>query len=182
MPIVGQISFLPFDPSDPTRTLADPTAKWAPCDGKSVSIVDYPALFTVIGTTWGGDGKTAFNLPDLRGLTMIGVSSQDALGAVGGLAEVVLDSDTMPPHDHALGAIAGPGDSNLASDRLFAQPVAADGKTAINVYAPAAPLVALAEGSVQSGGGGAGHDNMQPYLALDAYIALTGVFPSRPPA
>lgn len=182
MPIVGQISFLPFDPSDPTRTLADPTAKWAPCDGKPVNISDYPALFTVIGTTYGGDGKTVFNLPDLRGRTLIGVSPLDDLAQVGGLAQVILDADTMPPHDHALGAIAGPGDSSLAADRLFAQPVAADGKTAIDVYAPATPLVVLAEGSIQSAGGGAPHDNMQPYLAVDAYIALTGVFPSRPQA
>ena len=172
MPLVGQISLLPFTP---------PGDEWALCDGSPLNIVDYPALFTVIGTLYGGDGTTTFHLPDLRGRTMVGVSQDDGLGATGGLSKVALDSDSMPAHTHVFNTIRGTGDSNQAAGRQFAQPVENDGTTPINIYAPtsATTLVTLAKDSVQPSGAGAAHENMQPFLAVNVCIALTGVYPVR---
>ena len=152
---------------------------WAFCNGQLLQISSNQALFSIIGTIYGGDGRTTFGLPDLRGRVPVqpgtgpGLTTRQ-LGQRGGAESVALAASQMPSHSHTVQAF--PGDPNSAS------PI---GKVPSFSSAPGFadptgdPNHILAANAVSSEGGGQAHENMQPFLGLNYIIALVGVFPSR---
>lgn len=151
---------------------------WALCNGQLLPIVQNQALFSLLGTTFGGDGAVNFALPDLRGRTPIHVGGGHTLGERGGAQAHTLSQQEMPTHTHVLQGSAREGDA------AYPRPMGSTG-TALagepgNPYAPpiAGSFAALASGSVVNVGGGQAHLNMQPFLTLSFCIALQGIFPS----
>ncbi len=142
---------------------------WAMCNGQLLPINQNQALFSLLGTTYGGDGRVNFALPDLRGRTPIHVGNGHTLGERAGEQAHTLSSSEMPDHIHAANASQTDGNSNVPSGSLLA--------TAANVYASAASLITI-QPSVTTVGGSQAHLNMQPFLALTFCIALQGIFPS----
>ncbi len=144
---------------------------WAPCNGQLLPIGPNQALFALLGTTFGGDGRTTFALPDLRGRVPVGLAGNYPLGAKGGAETVALGVTQMPPHVHGLtGATDG---ANAGQDPTNAYPAPVNGG-----YGPLNPIVPLSAESVAPAGAGAAHLNMMPYLTLNFAIALQGIFPS----
>jgi microcystin-dependent protein len=185
-PFVGQIILVGFNFA-PNGFL--------PCDGSLQSIAQYDTLFNLIGTTYGGDGQTTFALPDLRGRVPMGQGSGPGLtsrtiGEAGGSETATLTTANLPVHTHAIDATnvtasvackAGPGNSQSPVGNIPAGEAAGVTMT----YASPSADTAMA-GTVSAGnsvptaptGGGAAHDNMQPYLAMQYCIAWAGVFPA----
>ncbi|MEM9763709.1 MAG: tail fiber protein [Pseudomonadota bacterium] len=147
---------------------------WAACDGQLLPIKANEALYALIGATYGGDGKTNFALPDLRGRMPIGVDGRSpdlGLGAKGGDEAVILSVATMPAHGHGLRGSASTGTEIVASGNAFA--------ALENGYDPKpAAMIGIADVVEETGLGG-GHKNMQPFLALQLCIAVQGQYPSR---
>jgi microcystin-dependent protein len=156
-----------------------PPRGWAYCNGQLLSISQNTALFSLLGTYYGGDGKTTFALPDLQGSAPIdagqgsGLSFRD-LGEVGGEQVVTLLTSEMPNHAHNLRASSEAGDLRIPSP---ARALAASSKG--SAYQSAAPNVQMAPDAVTLTGGSQPHNNMQPYLTLNFCIALQGVYPPR---
>lgn len=152
---------------------------WAFCDGQILPINQNQSLYSLLGTTYGGDGRTSFALPDLRGRTPIHVGNNDAggshsYGQKGGVETITLSAAEMPQHNH--------GQKATSEDASIATPTGNQlAKTADNVYGAKStdPNDQLNAGSIANVGGGQAHDNMQPYLAVNFCIALRGLFPSR---
>lgn len=152
---------------------------WAQCDGQILPIDQNQSLYSLLGTTYGGDGRTTFALPELRGRaaahegTGAGLPTK-SLGQKGGFESVALAAAEMPPHTHQLVGDASPANSNSPSGRRYAQ-------TGTPIYhAPDAPnAVAMNASALGSTGANFAHDNMQPYQAINFCIAVQGVFPSR---
>lgn len=152
---------------------------WAFCNGQLLPIAQNTALFSLIGTTYGGDGRTTTALPDLQGRFPMhpgrGPGLTDRrLGERGGASTVALAQAQLPAHGHALQVASGPGASGTPSDAAV---LAATGGPA--VYGPASDLVPMSDQAVAPVGEGAGHENRHPWLALQFIIALVGLFPSR---
>jgi microcystin-dependent protein len=148
---------------------------WAQCDGATLSITQNQVLFALIGTAYGGDGRTTFKLPDLRGRTPLGQSDSYALGQAGGTESVALQASQIPQHVQTAGYTTQAGASRNPTDGLFG-----DSGASSPIYAGAGgPQVALHPATVGSAGQGQPHSNLQPYTALNFCIALSGVFPSR---
>ena len=153
---------------------------WAFCDGQLLPISENQALFSLIGTIYGGDGRTAFALPDLRGRAPIhqgnGAGLSDyRLGQRGGTEEVTLTTDQMPAHSHALQANTKRGNSPDPANASIA-----DSKGRDRDYMKSGEVNAsMSSNSIASTGGGQPHDNRQPYLAVNYIIAMQGVYPSR---
>lgn len=152
-----------------------PPRNWAFCDGQILPIAQNQALFALLGTTYGGDGRTTFSLPDLRGRTPAHVGANGiALGSKAGEETHALTTDEVPAHTHNIvasgnqGSDTSPVGNVLASQARRGQPI----------YAAANNLVGL-NSNVSTSGGGSSHINMQPYLVISFCIALQGVFPSR---
>ncbi len=149
---------------------------WAHCDGQLLKISENTALFSILGTTYGGDGKTTFALPDLRGRTPVhtgasaGSGAPVALGEAGGEATHALTVAEMPAHTH--GFTFGAGARNVAPG---AGALLADG----DIYGGAADTT-LAPDTLANAGAGAAHQNLQPSLAVNFVISLYGIFPQRP--
>ncbi len=158
---------------------------WAFCDGQSLLIASYTALFSLLGTSFGGDGRTTFALPDMRGRVSIhpgtgpGLSSYN-LGARGGSERVTLTLANLPSHNHiattTINAVAGQATQSSPAGNFLA--VAPD-----EVYAAtgstAAMNAASAQTTVAAAGGSQAFSVMQPYLAVNYIICLFGTFPSR---
>jgi microcystin-dependent protein len=150
-----------------------PPRGWALCDGQLLPINQNQALFSLLGTTFGGDGRVNFGLPDLRARTPIHVGSGHTLGERGGEQAHTLSIAELPQHDHNANAVAAPATTGQASSSLIlAQSVGA------NMYASAANLQAMSSTAVGNTGGSQAHLNMQPFLTLSFCIALQGIFPS----
>lgn len=155
---------------------------WAFCNGDLMAISQNTALFSLLGTTYGGDGRSTFALPDLRGLAPLqagqgpGLSNR-VLGDRGGSASVTLTSAQMPAHSHVANSVNGGGDQSAPGGNVWAQAVS--GRRAMPAYAATANA-AMAAGALAGTGGSQPHDNMHPYLALNFIIALQGIFPPRP--
>ncbi len=149
---------------------------WAFCDGQILPINQYQSLYSLLGTTYGGDGRTTFALPDLRGRVPLHVGTDGAAtyqqGQRSGAEAVAIDESEMPAHSHDLRAYSDNADTEEPQDAYFA-------RAATNTYAASGPVATLRAGSITFNSGGQGHENMQPYLALNFCIALTGLFPSR---
>ncbi len=147
---------------------------WAFCDGQILPINQNQSLYSLIGTTYGGDGRTSFALPDLRGRTPMHVSSARQEGAKGGEATHSLTVEEIPAHSHDVMASSDNATSNEPGGRSY-------GNARERSYAnyDAAQKVALANNILATTGTGQGHQNMQPYLAVNFCIAMQGLFPSR---
>jgi microcystin-dependent protein len=156
-------------------------AGWAMCQGQTMPISENDALFTLIGTTYGGDGQETFQLPNLSGRVPVhmgqgpGISQNYQIGESSGVEAVTLTTQTIPIHNHALTASSDFGQNPQPQDAMFAQP------TTGKMYTGAgqSPLVSLAATMLSPVGGSQPHENMQPYLALTFIISLYGVFPTQ---
>lgn len=172
-PYIGEISI--FAGNFPPRN-------WAFCNGQLMSIAQNTALFSILGTTYGGDGRVTFGLPDLRGRAPLsagqgpGLSNYD-LGQAGGSETDTLSINEIPAHNHPLGAYNNKADQSNPTGNVNAIVVDSSNGTA-NAYAASANATMNANAVGQSGGSQP-HNNMQPYLTLNYIIALQGVFPSR---
>ena len=146
---------------------------WALCDGQILPINQNQSLYSLLGTTYGGDGRTTFALPDLRGRTPIHFGNGHNLGQKSGEETHTLSAAEMPAHTHTVQASPTAADTPLPTGNLLATTAAAD------VYNPANNLQNMSGASVANSGSGQAHDNMEPYLTLNFCIALQGLFPSR---
>jgi microcystin-dependent protein len=144
---------------------------WALCDGQFLPINQNQALFSLLGTTFGGNGQTTFALPDLRGRTPIHVGSGHTLGERGGEQAHTLSISEIPTHTHSVQASTQPGDQTVAGSNFLA-------RSHYNLYGNPTNLIALAPSTVSNVGGSQAHLNMQPFLTISFCIALQGIFPS----
>jgi len=145
---------------------------WALCSGQLLPINQNQALFSLLGTTYGGDGRVTFSLPDLRGQVPIHVGRGHTLGERGGEQAHTLSIAEMPTHSHVLNGTSNQGGNTPAANTVL-------GKSAPQAaYGGASNLVPQAPQSISSAGGSQPHLNMQPFLTLTFCIALQGIFPS----
>jgi microcystin-dependent protein len=167
---VAEIRIFPFN---------FPPTGWAFCDGQLMPISQNTALFSLLGTTYGGDGKSTFALPNMQANAPMqpgqgqGLSLRD-LGEMSGTETVTLLESEIPAHPHAMSVSSQLALENLPTGQLFAM---GDG---INLYGPANSFVSMAFQALSPAGGSLPHNNMQPYLTLNFCIALQGIFPQRP--
>ena len=147
-----------------------PPKGWAFCNGQLLPINQNQALFSLLGTTYGGNGQTNFALPNLQGRVAIHEGSGHTLGEAAGSSAVTLTQQQMPQHLHFQQAGNGGGASLIAGGNLLA--------SFANGYDAPANLVSLNPGNIANVGGSQPHTNMSPYLVLNYCIALQGIFPS----
>ena len=172
-PFVAEIRLFPFN---------FPPRGWAFCDGQLLPISQNTALFSLLGTFYGGDGKSTFALPDLQGRVPVHQGqgpglSERFIGEAGGSETVSLLASEMPAHTHALAASAA-----AAYARGPSQELVANQNGGVNSYAPAdaSPPALLAASAIGVSGGGQPHNNLAPYVVVKYCIALQGIYPQRP--
>ncbi|HWQ33419.1 MAG TPA: tail fiber protein [Blastocatellia bacterium] len=153
-------------------------AGWMFCEGQTLPISENETLFTLIGTTYGGDGQETFNLPDLRGRVPVhmgtgsdGITYQ--LAEQGGVEEVTLTVQQIPVHNHALLASAAEGTQNDPADSLPAA------SPSVTLYVESGTTANLSPNAMSAVGGSQPHSNFQPYLCVNFIISLFGIFPSQ---
>lgn len=169
-PFIGEIRLLPytFAPRD-----------WAFCNGQLLSIAQNTALFSILGTTYGGDGHTTFGLPNLKGRLAMGAGQGSGLtahplGAAVGSATVTLTANELPAHNHQLicdatmGSQPNPGEAFAAGERGGAL-----------YHSNPTSLVPMAPQAMSMAGGGGAHPNIQPFVVVNYCICLVGVYPTR---
>lgn len=171
-PYIGQILFagFPFAPRG-----------YAGCDGQLLAVAQNQALFSLLGAAYGGDGRTTFALPDLRGRSIFGAttsvdtawSASTPIGLTTGSESVTLTLSQIPSHTHPVGVSTTTGTNADPTDAVFAAAGAG-----VNIYGAPAGMVALS-GSPAVAGLGQPHSNMQPYLVVQMAIALQGIYPPR---
>jgi len=149
-----------------------PPKGWALCDGQLLPINQNQALFSLLGTTYGGDGRVNFGLPNLQGRTPIHMGGGHTLGERGGEQAHTLSISELPTHTHVVNATNNPASTNVPANNTLLGAVA-------NTYAAAANLTSLAPSEIGNVGGSQAHLNMQPFLVLNFSIALQGIFPSQ---
>ncbi len=149
---------------------------WAKCDGQLMPINQNQSLYSLLGTSYGGDGRTSFALPEMRGRTPIHAGGTP--GARGGQETVTLSSSHMPSHTHAFVGTPDLGTGNKGEGLLLADAAVNSGVDETTYVAPAS-LVALKADGLGNTGSGQAHENMQPSLVINFCIALQGLFPSR---
>jgi len=176
-PFLGQITLFGF---------SFPPRNWADCAGQLMSINQNVALFSLLGTNFGGDGRVTFGLPDLRGRVAIGQGqgpglTSYSLGEDVGVETVPLTPASSPAHSHSLNGTTNHGSVNTPAGKVPATPVTGRGAEASvgKIYNPGTADTKLANTSIVPAGGGQAHNNMQPYLTLRYCIALQGIFPPR---
>ena len=152
---------------------------WAFCDGQLLPISQNTALFSLIGTTYGGDGRSTTALPNLQGRAPMhpgrgpGLTAR-RLGQRGGVENVTLSEAQMPNHTHTVQGQNAIANSNDPAGTVWSRPFGGG-----NLYHPANSLRPMADQGVSTAGGSQAHNNMQPYLAMTFIIALQGLYPSR---
>ena len=146
---------------------------WAECNGQLLSINQYQALFSLLGTMYGGDGRTTFGLPDLRGRAPMHVGPTHSQGERGGAESVTLSTSQLPQHTHAAHCSNVPATQTSPTGKFWAQD--ASGNVVFNNTGGAT----MAATAVGNAGGGQAHPNMQPYLVVNYCIAVQGIYPSR---
>jgi microcystin-dependent protein len=151
---------------------------WAQCNGQLLPISQNTALFSLIGTFYGGDGKTTFALPNLQGSVPMnqgqsGGTSDRTIGEASGSEAITLLESEMPAHTHTLNAAESTATERQPPNQMFAV------GEAIGFYRSDQPSTTMNPGMLAIGGGGAPHNNMQPFLVLNFCIALQGIFPPR---
>lgn len=169
-PFVAEIRIFPFNFAP---------RGWAFCNGQLLPISQNTALFSLLGTQYGGDGRTSFALPDLRSRVPIGPGQGPGLtnrvvGDSGGEAAVSLVASQMPAHAHALKAAATGATDSVPSPSVAFAPTAT-----ARIYREPTSAVGMGTGTVGSTGGNVPHNNLQPYLTMNYIIALQGIFPPR---
>jgi len=170
-PFVAEIRIYPFNFA--------PTG-WAFCDGQLLPVSQNTALFSLLGTTYGGNGTSTFALPNLQDRAPMhpgqgsGLSLR-VLGQEGGAETVTLLASEIPVHTHTLTAQGAPGDTSSPDNAAYARAIGATPYDA----PPAGPQVAMAPEAIAPVGGDLPHNNMQPFLTLNFSIALQGIFPPR---
>jgi microcystin-dependent protein len=148
-----------------------PPKGWAYCNGQSLPINQNQALFSLLGTTYGGNGQTTFALPNLRGRAPIHVGNGHVLGEAAGSTAVTITQQTMPQHVHLVNANSATATTSSPAGGTFAASVG-------QIYNGGGQLTTLEPSTLTSTGGSQAHNNMQPYLVLNFCIALQGIFPS----
>ena len=146
---------------------------WAQCNGQFLPINQNQAMFSLLGTTFGGNGQTTFALPNLQGKVALHMGAGFTLGQAGGEQAHTLTVSEMPQHVHFMNATNDTGDSFVPTGNVLA------GSPAQLYGPPTSNLTTLIPSSVSNYGGSQPHNNMQPYLVLNFCIALQGVFPSQ---
>ena len=160
-----------------------PPRGWMLCNGQVIAITQNSALFSLLGTTYGGNGQTTFALPDLQGRVLIGMGNGPGLtprtqGEVSGTENVTLISTQMPAHNHTMTASGdGPTQATASGASLASQ--GRTGGTMPTIYANGATTPVNMASATTQAGGNQPHNNMQPYLAINYCIAVEGIFPSR---
>jgi microcystin-dependent protein len=149
-----------------------PPKGWAFCNGQLLPINQNQALFSLLGTTYGGNGQTNFALPNLRGRTPVHTGNGHTQGQAAGESAHTITQSEMPQHIHFLNASTSAADAVLPGGNVFAV-------SPQQVYAPPANFTPMEPTSVTNVGGSQAHTNMMPYLVLNFCIALQGIFPSR---
>ena len=167
-PFLGQISITAFGFAP---------RGWAFCNGQLLPISQNQALFALLGTTYGGDGRVTFALPDLRGRAALHAGGGQVQGQAAGLEQVTLGSAQMPAHSHALRASSDLANASVPGNAVPA--ARARGGPTMYAGGTGGLAVAMHPASVTTTGGSQAHDNMQPYAVLSFVIALQGIFPSR---
>jgi microcystin-dependent protein len=164
-PFVGEMIWVPYNFAP---------KGWAFCNGQILPISQNTALFSLLGTTYGGDGRTNFALPDMRGRLMVNSGQFTYVqGESGGETSHTLSLSEMPAHNHQFQASSAVGTSTSPANNFYAQ--SASG----NQYGPNSGA-SLSPSAMLSAGGGQPHNNMMPYGTLNCIIALQGIFPPRP--
>ena len=172
-PFVGEIRIFGFNFA--------PTG-WALCAGQILPISQNTALFSLLGTYYGGNGTSNFALPNLQGCAPVNQGqgaglSPYVMGQSGGVSTVTLNANQMPAHNHNVQCLAAGGDSNTPVNHGFAEVTAGRGTT--NLYAASSDGTTMNATAISSAGGGQPHNNMAPYLAVNFCIALIGIYPAR---
>ena len=151
-----------------------PPRGWAQCDGQILPINQNQALYSLLGTTYGGDGRTSFALPELRGRACMHKGDDHSLGEKAGEESHTLSISEIPNHTHQLQAYSDPADSNQAPGNRY-------GQASTTAYRPlsGSMIANMNANAVGNAGSGAPHENMQPFQVVNFCIALQGLFPSR---
>jgi microcystin-dependent protein len=170
-PFLGQIAFVPYNfvPKN-----------WAACNGQLLSIAQNQALFSLLGTQYGGNGTTTFALPDMRGRVLVhegqapGGPTTYTMGQTGGSESVTLQVTQMPAHSHTVNAVTSDGNQNSPTNTL-----PADTKLLDKEYSDANANTTMKATMINPAGGGQPHENRPPFITLKCIISLQGVFPSQ---
>jgi len=170
---IGELKFVP--------TNNFPVNIWAPCDGQILPIAQNTALFSLLGNTYGGDGRTTFGLPDMRGRIPMDDGAGPGLtprnfGARGGTEDVTLSVAQMPSHSHILRGTSDSSDSTNPNNNLLGT---GDHPFANKIYKNQISDTPMGSSAIANAGGNQAHDNMPPFLSLNCLIGLTGAFPTR---
>jgi microcystin-dependent protein len=152
-----------------------PPRNWAFCDGQILPINQNQSLYSLLGTTYGGDGRTSFGLPDLRGRVPIHITTGHTLGSKSGEETHTLSGQEVPVHSHTFNANPGNADNPVPTDNVLA----AFNNGYIDDSVDTSNLLNMRSESVSNNGSGQGHENMQPSTVVNFSIAITGLFPSR---
>lgn len=164
-PYLGQIMWVPYN--------FTPNG-WAECDGQLLSISQNSALYTLLGTQFGGNGTTTFALPDMQGKTIIGANKIYPVGNKNGESHVTLKPSELPVHTHTVNAVKIEGNDHLPTNNFYADTKAQDPE-----YSDAPANITMSPNMIGVTGNDIPHNNMQPYAALKCIIALQGIFPSK---
>ena len=170
-PYLGQIAFVPYNfvPKN-----------WAACNGQLLSIAQNQALFSLLGTMYGGNGTTNFALPDMRGRVLVhegqasGGGTTYSMGQIGGSESVTLLVTQMPTHSHTVNAVTAEGNQNTPTNTL-----PADTKGLDKEYSDATANTTMKSSMVNPTGGSQPHENRPPFVTLKCIISLVGVYPSQ---
>jgi microcystin-dependent protein len=177
-PFLGAIAFYPYDFAP---------KGWASCEGQLVSIAQFSALFSLLGTNFGGNGTSTFGLPDLRGRVPVGFGQMPGgedyiIGEIAGAENVTINITDMAAHTHSLGATTLAGTVNTPFNQILAAPFVGNRQSGISTgqpYNPGTPNTTLVPQSLTLSGNNLPHNNVQPYLVVRPCIAMVGIFPSR---
>jgi microcystin-dependent protein len=161
-PFLGEIKIVSFN---------FPPKGWAFCNGQLLPINQNQALFSILGTTYGGDGRVNFALPNLQGRMPVHVGDGISLGELGGETAHTLNISELPAHAHTPVGSTNPPSAGDATNNLWS--------TFANNQYNSQPGTAMSPACIQPTGGSQPHDNMSPYLVLNFVIALQGIFPSQ---
>jgi microcystin-dependent protein len=146
---------------------------WAQCNGQLLPINQNQALFSLLGTTFGGDGRVNFALPNLQGRVPIHVGQSHTLGERGGEQAHTLSTAELPTHTHIAQASSAAGNAFVPTSNLLAK------VQGVDIYQQPTNLVSMSPSTIANVGGSQAHLNMQPFLTLNFSIALQGIFPSQ---
>ena len=147
-------------------------AGWMLCDGQQLPISENETLFNIIGTTYGGDGQSTFNLPNLQSRVPIHQGNGFILGEAAGTESVTLTTQQIPVHNHAFLVSGGPGAANTPQGNLPGE------QPTLSLYIQDTPASPMAPQSISPVGGSQPHTNLQPFLCINYIISLFGLFPS----